>query len=590
MENKTLLEWALYYKHQKGWSILPLKGKLPSIDKWAAYQKDFATDEEIEEWFTNPAVTGMGILTGKLSGLVVLDLDLAKGADITGLELLPTVISKTGGGGQHHYYKFPQNGEIRNSAGLIREHIDIRGEGGYVVAPPSLHPNGNNYEWCDALSPGDVDMEEVPEWLLEKTTSPNETKKDFGEIIKGVGEGRRNESATSLIGKLLTYLPEKEWENLGWQYLLECNERNTPPLPIKEIRSVFKSIANKELQSRGADIKRERSKPFSVSDILAMTLEPQPFLVNGLVPERGLTAFSGQANGGKGWTTLHIAHGVATGLPIFGKFATKQGNVLIVDEEAGTAEFHRRMVMLGIKPEDKIYLYSQEEFKVDSSNDLTHLVNTAKELEIKLVIFDPFSAIHLKAENTADDMQKVMTALQQFNLAGIAVIFIHHHRKEHFMNRQIAASSGLRGSTVLFTRPDSHMAIKKDGENEDGLTISIEQTKLRGGQRIKPFTVELKIDKETNRASFVYIGEVEDKLVKKESAKEFILERLVGLQMTSDELIVEAKEANIGKNAIEDALKEMRIEKLVIAGRIKGRGKMLFYSLPVAEEVLDPEN
>lgn len=561
--------------------------KRPVIPTWTEYQKRLPTDEEITQWFSNPNATGVAIVTGTLSRLVVLDID--EGADITGLHLPPTLTVKTGNGGWHHYYRFPEGRVIRNSAGVIGIHLDIRAEGGYVVAPPSLHPNANNYEWLDALSPSDLEIADIPQWLLEDLSSPNIVKKDFMELVQGVGEGRRNESAASLVGKLLMHIPQNEWQSIAWPLVEGWNSKNTPPLPPTEIRSVFESIATRELNGQVIPAKKERLEPLSVSDIFAMTFEPQPFLIENLVPEGGMTAFSGRANEGKGWITLHMAHCVATGKPVFGKFAVKQAAVLIIDEEAGNAEFHRRMIKFGIQAEDKIYLYSQQEFKVDSPDDLAHLITTAKEREVKLVIFDPFSAIHLKAENSADDMQRVMAALQQFNLAGIAVIFIHHHRKEHVMNKNVEASSGLRGSTILFTRPDSHIAIKKDSESEGGLKITVEQPKLRGGQRAKPFSVELKIDKETNRASFGYAGEIQEKMIKKEAAKEFILERLLGRQMTADEMIIEAQEVQIGKNSIEEALREMKAEGIVLANKMLGRGKKLHYNLPQIEEGLGLE-
>ena len=587
LKNKTLLEWAVYYS-QLGWSIFPVgQDKKPLLD-WKKYQSEFPTSDDINTWFIDPNTKGIGIATGSLSKLFVLDID--QGANTDGLHLSPTLTVKTGGGGWHYYYKYPANTIIRNSAGLIREHIDIRAEGGYVIAPPSLHLSGNHYEWCDALAPDDIEIAAIPDWLLGDLISPFTTKKNFSEIAKGVNEGQRNELGAALVGKLLLYLPEDEWA-LAWEYLVGWNQRNNPPLPFAELKNIFQSITEKELKNRDPKTRSERAKPLSVEQIFAMKLETRPFLVDLLVPEKGLACFSGESNGGKGWVTLHIAHCIATGQPAFGKFTVKQGGVLIIDEEAGTNEFHRRMIMFGIKPEDKIYLYSQGEFKVDLKDDLQHLVNTAKDLEIKLVIFDPFSAIHLKTENSADEMQKVMSALQQFNLAGISVIFIHHHRKEHFMNKRAQASSGLRGSTVLFTRPDSHVAIKKDNQGEDGLRISIEQTKIRGGSPAKPFNVELKFEKETDRASFIYVGEIQEDLIKKEAAKDFIKSQLAEESpQTRIELITKANVAKVsGKTFVEIALKEMTDNGSILAQTKPGKGKKLFYSLPQNYDISSEE-
>src|SRR3989344_286111 len=590
-QNKNLLEIALGYL-KRGWSVFPVGAdKRPVINSWAEYQKRLPSEEEIKKWFSSPSAKGIAIATGSISGIVVLDID--QGANITSMDLPDTFKVKTGGGGLHYYFKYPKDKIIKNSAGKIGEYIDIRGDGGCIIAPPSLHQSGNRYEWLEGFSPDKAEIAEIPKWLLDRIELVGIKKQqDLKNIIGGVNRGGRNESATVVVGKLLSYLPTSEWEALGFDYLSGWNRLNNPPLPHNEIRAVFESIANRELLKRGASAKRERTKPLSVEDVFSMKLEAQPFLVDKLVPERGMIAFSGYPESGKSWITLYIAHCIATGQPVFGKFAVKQGGVLMIDEEAGHSEFHKRMKLLGFKSEAKIYLYSQEEFKVDNKDDIKYLVDTAKNLDVKLVIFDPFSAIHSRTENNAEEMQRVMEALQQFNLVGIAVIFIHHHRKEHFMVKNAPASMGLRGSTVLFARVDCHVAIRKDKETEEGLQISLEQAKLRKDQKFKPFTVELKIDKEKGVASFAYTGEVKEKLVKKEEAKEFILETLQSEPpIKMEELIISGKEkANVGKTAIDDAVKEMIEEKTLIREKIKGKGNAWHFSLPkmISEDLNEP--
>ena len=96
-EYKTLLDWALYYR-KLGWSIFPVgDNKKPLVGSWVGYQKKFPTDEEIDKWFSNPLTKGIAIVTGSLSKLLVLDLDV--GADTTELTLPLTPTVKTGGGG-----------------------------------------------------------------------------------------------------------------------------------------------------------------------------------------------------------------------------------------------------------------------------------------------------------------------------------------------------------------------------------------------------------------------------------------------------------------------------------------------------------
>jgi hypothetical protein len=104
---------------------------------------------------------------------------------------------KTGSGGQHFYFKYPIH-TIKNRTNLFQG-IDVKSDGGYVVAPPSLHASGNNYEWTTSF---DMPLAEMPDWLLNsllETTAPTAITAATGEVIT---EGGRNSALTSIAGKL----------------------------------------------------------------------------------------------------------------------------------------------------------------------------------------------------------------------------------------------------------------------------------------------------------------------------------------------------------------------------------------------------
>ena len=87
----------------------------------------------------------------------------------------------TGSGGQHLYFSYPDEFDIRNSASAIAPNIDIRANGGFVVAPPSVHPTGNFYAWEEGCAPWECEIEEAPKWLVkaafEATKSRSKQKK-----------------------------------------------------------------------------------------------------------------------------------------------------------------------------------------------------------------------------------------------------------------------------------------------------------------------------------------------------------------------------------------------------------------------------
>lgn len=126
-------------------------------------------------WSLHPGAN-VGIATGAISGIVVLDIDARHGGDET-LEALqaqygklpeaPTVL--TGGGGLHFWLRHP-GGYLGNSAGKIGPGFDVRGDGGYVIAPKSIHPSGNRYLWEVSSRINEIPLAEIPQWLLKLMT------------------------------------------------------------------------------------------------------------------------------------------------------------------------------------------------------------------------------------------------------------------------------------------------------------------------------------------------------------------------------------------------------------------------------------
>lgn len=155
----------------RGWRVLPVHGKKPIVKNWPHLAS--TDDVTIEEWWARHPEANIGIATGPLSDLFVLDVDPGKGGDesLQSLEaqfgpLPDTIEVLTGGGGHHFYFKHPAPA-VGNSASALGPGLDIKTEGGQVVAPPSIHPTtGRAYEWEVAHHPDDLPLAEVPPWLL----------------------------------------------------------------------------------------------------------------------------------------------------------------------------------------------------------------------------------------------------------------------------------------------------------------------------------------------------------------------------------------------------------------------------------------
>lgn len=237
--------------------VFPLweKGKIPKTKN--GYKDASLNPEQVRQWWTEWPLANIGIPTGSQSGFWVLDIDGEEGEkSLSELEringkLPQSVEVISGGGGRHIYFSMPATGIIPSSASKIAKGVDIRGDGGYIVAPPSIHPSGKRYEWSVDSSD---DFIPAPEWLLTlvKDDAPKQGNRgsvDWVSILKGVTEGSRNACLAQLAGKLLGHRLDPK---IALYFLAAWNEaRCNPPLPHDELYRTFVSIAQMEAKKRG---------------------------------------------------------------------------------------------------------------------------------------------------------------------------------------------------------------------------------------------------------------------------------------------------------------------------------------------------
>jgi Bifunctional DNA primase/polymerase, N-terminal/Primase C terminal 1 (PriCT-1) len=249
-----LLEAALRYA-QRGWPVFPCKDKRPLLTHGLL---DATTDRAtVERWWTRVWPAGqIAVRTGRESGLFVLDADPRHGGDDSLHELerehgaLPaTATVKTPGGGPHYYFRHP-GCEVRNSESKVAPGIDIRCDGGYVLAPPSMGQDDRRYE-PDERAP----LAAVPQWLLAliaESTSNREPApaSDWITIVRdGVGEGQRNAQLARVAGHLLAR--DVDARLVREITLLVARHRCRPPLEDSEADRIVESIAQRELAKRG---------------------------------------------------------------------------------------------------------------------------------------------------------------------------------------------------------------------------------------------------------------------------------------------------------------------------------------------------
>lgn len=262
-KSRQLCKAALSYT-KLGWSVIPLhspKGAGCSCKKGLECSnagkhprtrrgfKDATRDPAtIRGWWKRWPDANVGIVTGKESSIVVIDVDGIKGGEdtLSALErthgkLPDTVEALTGGGGRHVVFAHP-GCKIRCSAGSLGPGLDVRGDGGYIVAQPSLHASGKEYSWELSSVPEETELADMPRWLQDKLAEKKSPRKRTATSARGpIPRGERNVTLTTIGGKMRARGKERE-EILA--ALIEINrKRCAPPLSAREVKSIAKSVA-----------------------------------------------------------------------------------------------------------------------------------------------------------------------------------------------------------------------------------------------------------------------------------------------------------------------------------------------------------
>lgn len=279
-----VLDAARLYSCQLGWPVFPVHSARDGVCSCGDAEcrspakhpltehglNDASTDAAtVQSWWSRFPDANVGVRTGSVSGMVVIDVDPRHGGteSLAALteergELPPTVEAVTGGGGRHFIFAHPGI-NIRNRTN-IRPGIDVRGDGGYIVAPPSMHVSGTRYRWREGCSPLDLPPAPLPAWLLNVVTAEPATNVclrivradgDLGLLLQAAtryvqgcapaAEGSRNDAAFALAGHLFAFRTDPGGAGLSEPQILDLvriwNHQNMPPLPEAELAEVVSS-------------------------------------------------------------------------------------------------------------------------------------------------------------------------------------------------------------------------------------------------------------------------------------------------------------------------------------------------------------
>lgn len=460
-------------------------GKRPLV-AWARYQTASPEFAEVREWWRRWPSANLGIVTGPVSGLVVVDIDPA-GFDVLKEwePVLPkTWRARTGRGGAHLFFKFPVGESIPSVNGLLPG-IDVKAEGGFVVASPSRHANRQTYEW--EISPFDgAPLAPLPTFLLaliRARASSNGRRGGGVRVPETIPEGERNAYLWRRARALRRWLaPDKILADLATANATHCK----PPLPEAEVREIaakafsqadrsdfgarWQTDAHSEgegspsashgphdsfLPPKGELGEGTNFRPLSAADMLAEEVEPlrwvwEPFLAEGMLAL--LVAFMKL---GKSTLTYALAVAVAQGKPFLG-FPTKQGGVLILAVEEHPRDVKRRLRRFGMRPEDPIYAHMGP--LPDSERTRNALRAFIKDNGIALVVLDTLGRYwRVNDENdNAQVTRKLSPLLDLAHESEAAFLLVHHERKSGGEDGR-----GIRGASALFGLVDQALMLER---------------------------------------------------------------------------------------------------------------------------------
>jgi hypothetical protein len=563
---------------QAGFSAIPLgvirivngekKITYPSSG-WKQYQTRFMTEEEI-----NRAIfTNIGIVTGELSNIIVLDADKYKSTFdhelLKSLNLPITANQTTGRGGTQFFFR--RDGvNVRNSVciGHPDSGIDIRADGGMVIVAPSKTTAGGEYIW--QLSPLDTPLAPLPEALKsfltqEKTRKQSKPLSSLVNLVEGQG---RDNAMTSLVGKLCSTINPELWLKEIPPVMSAVNQTYNPPLSNTDLNRIYNSITNidakrrKEFKEIIVPNKKEEviinlDSAMSFKEFITKEYPPAKFAIEPFFELETLNMLSAPPNNWKSWLLFYLGVQIARGDMAFGKFRSEKLGVLIVNEEDSARAIQDRFKSLGVTQQDlQIYLHVAKGLKINKSF-IEQIVKEMNEKNLKILILDSLRALHSMDENSSKEMQEIADYLKEITRRGITVIFTHHHRKKTFGDKGDQAES-TRGSSALNAAASGHVSLEEQ-VRDTGTYLVVRHLKSKAVEKLPPF--ELKVIKNDGKISFENCGSFQDSKKKVIEAKDSILNILSN---SSYETINSFTKMGVASNSVvREAIKELSQESFI---------------------------
>lgn len=363
------------------WCVIPLDGKKPR-GRWKRYQTQRSESAQHKVWWGSGRTPNIGIVTGPVSGLAVVDVDGPEGKESlkqAGITLPDTVTVETGGGGWHYYYRYPESG-VKTGTNIL-PHVDIRAEGGIVAAPPSVHPEtGKKYRFAEGKAPNEIELAEFPKELIDVKKAKEPLKETLEGVLDGVPEGQRDD----MIFRYACRLKGKGLGRSEVEYLVRvAAAKCSPPFPVDEAMTKVESAWKYSGEATAV------SPPPTIitsAELSLLDLEEIQWILEDLLPE-GLTILAGRPKVGKSWLALEIARCVSLGRDLLGYSEPI---------ESGLAPYLPKGDVLYLALEDSLRRLKERDLQLSTSGAKTQIVD--KKVSLSGEFYDMPDNLHFATE------------------------------------------------------------------------------------------------------------------------------------------------------------------------------------------------
>jgi len=412
-------------------SIFPVKDKKPLV-KWEDYQNRLATSEEKLQWEKSYPNSQRGIVCGKISRIFVLDDD--GGLDSKEYKIPSTWTTKTPKGGRHYYFKWiPElENKVTTKTGIF-DKVDVRGEGGFVVAYPwekpiAAIPLANPPQWLITMLP----LAHGAKNIEDKAKAGVASASWLSDALDDIKEGNRNASFTRIAGSL-----RARGYSVEDIFSLLKSRASEVDFDGNELKTICESVGRYE---RGSVSENASSIESFLEDIEQVEWICEPIIAKKTI---GFTA--GLPETMKTWILIDLAVESAKGGGMWlNRFLCRPAKVLFIDQERFKGETQRRFKAViaakNLQPKDlrgSLFIRCGTTTRLNLPQSFDAFRKELSEIRPDLVIIDSFAAFHTAEENNRQSIQEVLERVKQLrNEFGCAFVFIHHENKFAFRGKE----------------------------------------------------------------------------------------------------------------------------------------------------------